>query len=46
MGTVFFYWSELIEKVNKNKANQIKHDYEQLTASELKEVEDFICKNV
>ena len=46
MGTVFFYWGELIAKVNKNQENHITHDYEHLTAGELKEVEDFICKNV
>ena len=43
MGTVFFYWDELIKKVNKNRKIQIKHGYEHLTDDELLEIEEFVC---
>jgi hypothetical protein len=45
MGTVFFWSTELIGKVNIGRATKIKPDYVDWNSEEKKVVEDFICSN-
>ena len=46
MITTFFIWDELLEKVNLNRTEKIKGEYDTLKPEQIEAVEKLVCSNV